>query len=82
VLHVRLHLVSKTVHERSLELPVPMRDARTAAHCSLLLDRESHPPAAAIDRVAVAVESDSRARSSTVFAAHAPAAVRPSRCPR
>jgi protein ImuB len=55
VLHVRLHLVSKAVHERSLELPVPMRDARTL-RTLVLLDLESHPPAAAIDRVAVAVD--------------------------
>ena len=55
VLHVRLHLVSKSVHERSLELPVPMRDARTL-RTLLLLDLESHPPPAAIDRVVVAVD--------------------------
>jgi protein ImuB len=55
VLHVRLHLVSKTVHERSLELPAPMRDARTL-RTLILLDLESHPPAAAIDRVVVAVD--------------------------
>src|SRR5436190_7563573 len=55
VLHVRLHLVSKAVHERSLELPVPMRDARTL-RTLVLLDLESHPPAAAIDRVVVAVD--------------------------
>src|SRR6185295_2453816 len=55
VLHVRLHLVSKTVHERSLELPVPMRDARTL-RTLVLLDLESHPPTAAIDRVVVAVD--------------------------
>jgi protein ImuB len=55
VLHVRLHLVSKTVHERSLELPTPMRDARTL-RTLVLLDLESHPPSAAIDRVVVAVD--------------------------
>jgi protein ImuB len=55
VLHVRLHLVSKTVHERSLELPAPMRDARTL-RTLVLLDLESHPPPAAIDRVVVAVD--------------------------
>ena len=26
VLHVRLHLVNKEVHERSLQLPAPMRE--------------------------------------------------------
>jgi protein ImuB len=55
VLHVRLHLVSKIVHERSLELPAPMRDAR-ALRTLILLDLESHPPPAAIDRVVVAVD--------------------------
>jgi protein ImuB len=55
VLHVRLHLVDRTVHERSLQLPAPMRDARTLRTLALL-DLESHPPAAAIDRVAVAVD--------------------------
>ena len=55
VLHIRLHLVNRAVHERSLQLPVPMRDARTL-RTLLLLDLESHPPAAAIDRVIVAVD--------------------------
>jgi protein ImuB len=55
VLHVRLHLVTGEVHERSLQLPAPMRDARTLRTLALL-DLESHPPAAAIDRVVVAVD--------------------------
>jgi protein ImuB len=55
VLHVRLHLVSKAVHERSLQLPAPIRDARTLRTLALL-DLESHPPGAAIDRVVVAVD--------------------------
>jgi hypothetical protein len=55
VLHIRLHLVTRTVHERSLQLPAPMRDARTF-RTLLLLDLESHPPPAAIDRVVVAVD--------------------------
>jgi protein ImuB len=55
VLHVRLHLVTRTLHERSLELPAPMRDAR-ALRTLALLDLESHPPSAAIDRVVVAVD--------------------------
>ena len=55
VLHVRLHLVTRVVHERVLQLPAPMRDARTL--CTLaLLDLESHSPSAAIDRVVVAVD--------------------------
>ena len=55
VLHVRLHLVTRAVHERSLQLPAPMRDARTLRTLALL-DLESHPPDAAIDRVGVAVD--------------------------
>jgi protein ImuB len=60
VLHVRLHLVTRDgvtreVHERSLQLPAPIRDARTLRTLALL-DLESHPPPAAIDRVVVAVD--------------------------
>jgi len=60
VLHIRLHLVkrdgvTREVYERSLQLPAPMRDARTLRTLALL-DLESHPPAAAIDRVVVAVD--------------------------
>jgi protein ImuB len=60
VLHVRLYLVkrdgaTREVHERSLQLPAPMRDARTLRTLALL-DLESHPPSAAIDRVVVAVD--------------------------
>jgi protein ImuB len=59
VLHIRLHLipsgVTREVHARSLQLPAPIRDARTLRTLALL-DLESHPPAAAIDRVVVAVD--------------------------
>jgi protein ImuB len=60
VLHVRLHLIktdgtTREVHERSLQLPVAIRDARTLRTLALL-DLESNPPAAAIDRVTVAVD--------------------------
>jgi protein ImuB len=55
VLHVYLHLVTRDVHARTLQLPAPMRDARTLRTLALL-DLESHPPAAAIDRVVVAVD--------------------------
>ena len=55
ILHVRLHLVTRTVYERALQLPAPMRDAR-ALRTLALLDLESHPPEAAIDRVVVAVD--------------------------
>jgi len=55
VLHVRLHLVTRAVHARALQLPAPMKDARTLRTLALL-DLESHPPAAAIDRVVIAVD--------------------------
>jgi protein ImuB len=55
VLYVRLQLVTRGVHERSLQLPAPMRDAR-ALRTLALLDLESHPPDAAIDRITVAVD--------------------------
>ena len=55
VLHVRLHLVTREVHVRSLQLPAPMRDARTLRTLALL-DLEANPPSAAIDRVVVAVD--------------------------
>jgi hypothetical protein len=55
VLHVRLHLVTRQMHERSLQLPAPIRDARTLRTLALL-DLESHSPSAAIDRVVVAVD--------------------------
>jgi protein ImuB len=60
VLHVRLCLVKtsggrREVHERSLQLPTPIRDARTLRTLALL-DLESHPPAGPIDRVMVAVD--------------------------
>ena len=55
VLHVRLHLVTKTVHEQSLQLPTPMRDPK-ALRTIALLALESNPPAAGIDRVTVAAD--------------------------
>jgi protein ImuB len=60
VLHVRLHLikadgVTRDVHVRSLQLPTPIRDARTLRTLALL-DLESNPPPAAIDRVVVVVD--------------------------
>jgi protein ImuB len=54
-LHVRLHLVTRAVHVRALTLPAPIHDARTLRTLALL-DLESHPPPAAVDRVAVRVE--------------------------
>src|SRR4029434_4522618 len=61
VLHVRLHLVkvdetTPEVHERSLQLPAPMRDARTLRTLALL-DLESNPPPAPLDRVEAGVDA-------------------------
>jgi protein ImuB len=46
----------RDVHERSIQLPAPMRDARVLRTLALL-DLESNPPSAAVDRVAVAVDA-------------------------
>ena len=55
VLHTELHLTSRERHVRTLQLPAPMREAKTL-RTLILLDLESHPPSAAIDRVMVRVE--------------------------
>ena len=55
VLTTDLHLTTREVHTRTLQLPAPMRDAKTL-RTLILLDLESHPPSAAIDRVVVRVE--------------------------
>ena len=55
VLHVRLRLVDKTMHEQSLQLPTPMRDPK-ALRTIALLALESNPPAAGIDRVTVTAD--------------------------
>ena len=55
VLHVELRLVTKAVYARHLQLPAPIRDVRTL-RTLLLLDLESHPPPAAIDRVTVLID--------------------------
>ena len=55
VLHVRLHLVNKAVHELSLQMPTPMRDPK-ALRTVALLALESNPPSAGIDRVVVAAD--------------------------
>ena len=54
-LHVRLTLVTRATHERVLRLPAPIRDPRVL-RTLILLDLESHPPSAGIDRVTVTVE--------------------------
>jgi protein ImuB len=55
VLHVVLRLVTHEIYARRLELPTPMRDVRTLRTLALL-DLESHPPSAAIDRVTVVID--------------------------
>jgi protein ImuB len=50
-----LHLTNRQAHVRVIPLPAPMRDPKTL-RTLILLDLESHPPAAAIDRVQVRVE--------------------------
>ena len=48
----RLTLVTRAVHERVLHVPAPMREARVL-RTLIVLDLESHPPAAAIDAVEI-----------------------------
>ena len=55
VLHVRLHLVTRDVHARHLELSVPLRDVRTLRALAII-DLESHPPPAAIDVVTIVID--------------------------
>jgi protein ImuB len=55
VLHVLLRLVTRTTWARRLQLPSPMRDVRTLRTLALL-DLESHPPDAAIDRVTIVID--------------------------
>ncbi len=71
VLHVILRLVvpgeSDEIHARRLELPTPLRDVRTLRTLALL-DLESHPPAAAIDRVTVVIDpTPGRVLQHTLF---------------
>jgi protein ImuB len=55
VLHVRLHLVTRDVYARQLELAVPLRDVRTL-RTLVLIDLESHPPPGGIDMVTVVID--------------------------
>jgi protein ImuB len=55
VLYIRLHLVTKAVHELALQLPTPMRDPK-ALRTLALLALESNPAPAGIDRVVVAAD--------------------------
>lgn len=66
-LHVHLRLVTKEVHARRLQLPSPLRDVRTLRTLALL-DLESHPPAAAIDHVAITIDpTPARILQHTLF---------------
>ena len=57
----------RDVHARRLELPTPMRDVR-ALRTLALLDLESHPPAAAIDRVTIVIDpTPGRVLQHTLF---------------
>ena len=50
-----LRLVTREAHERTLQVPSPMADPRIL-RTLILLDLESHPPAAAIDIVSIDLE--------------------------
>ena len=52
---MRLTLVSRETHDRTLQFPAPLRDPRVL-RTLILLDLESHPPPAGIDRVTVMAE--------------------------
>jgi protein ImuB len=68
VLHVQLRLVTKATHARRLELPAPMREVKTLRTLALL-DLDAHPPASAIDRVALIVDpTPGRVWQHTLFA--------------
>ena len=53
--HVHLRLTDRTIHDRTLQLPVAMRDPRVL-RTLLLLDLESHPPPAAVDVVTLELD--------------------------
>jgi protein ImuB len=55
-LHLRLRLVTRDLHLRSLQLPAPMRDPKVL-RTLLLLDLESHPAPAGIDAVTLSIDS-------------------------
>ncbi len=55
VLHLRLRLVTRDLHLRSLQLPAPMRDPKVL-RTLLLLDLETHPAPAGIDAVTIAID--------------------------
>ena len=55
LLHLRLRLVTRDLHLRSLQLPAPMRDPKVL-RTLLLLDLESHPAPAGIDAVTLVID--------------------------
>lgn len=68
-----LHLTNRQVHVRVIPLPAPMRDPKTL-RTLVLLDLESHPPSAAVDRVHVRLEpTPGRVLQWTLFARAQPA---------
>jgi hypothetical protein len=68
-----LHLTNREVHVRVIPLPAPMRDPKTL-RTLVLLDLESHPPSAAVDRVHVRLEpTPGRVLQWTLFARAQPA---------
>lgn len=54
-LHLNLRLTDRTTHARTIGLPAAIRDPRVL-RTLLLLDLESHPPAAAIDVVSLELD--------------------------
>jgi protein ImuB len=66
-LHIEIGLVTRELHRRMLELPSPLRDVRTLRTLALL-DLESHPPSAAIDRVTITIDpTPGRVLQHTLF---------------
>jgi protein ImuB len=55
VLHLRLRLVTRDVHTRSLQLPAPLRDPEVL-RTLIMLALEAHPAPAGIDVVTIAVD--------------------------
>ena len=55
MLHVRLTLVSREIHERSLRFPASVSDPKVL-RTLILLDLDAHPPSAGIDQVTVVAD--------------------------
>jgi protein ImuB len=71
-LSLRLQLEDGTKHERTITLPVPMRDGRVFLRL-LLLDAEMHPPQSAVIAVTIAAEpAQPRALQNGLFIPLAP----------